>query len=54
MLGLAVMAGASALADRWAAIGESDVTNWVQLGIGVAMLLGHVVVMCLPALILLG
>ena len=40
VLGLALMAGASALTDHWAAIGESDVTNWVQLGIGVAMLIG--------------
>ena len=40
VLGLALMAGASALTDHWAAIGESDVTNWVQLGVGVAMLIG--------------
>lgn len=40
LLGLAVMAGAAALADRWAAINASRTTDWVQLVIGVAMLVG--------------
>ena len=40
LIGLGLLLGASALADRWAAIGDSQVTNWVQLVIGVGMLVG--------------
>lgn len=40
LLGLALMGGAAALASRWAAIDASRTTDWVQLVIGVAMLVG--------------